>query len=248
MVYLSLYDRIQYFYVLNKKILRSSISLSTKVSTMKNILTLILATGCTLFSIVPHNIYAAIEDSPKESASSKPDTQQNWLVLITPRIRVDSYASEESTTPALSGPSLHSLSGKSVDSIVISPRIIPLTIPKKLPCLTQRTCLRNRHSANRNSFPWLLNYTFGNQYSTPALDLYSDFVRSDWYGSPYQGNYFYNQGYRPSFRFGSLQFRGFGNYDRMYNPRIIPFGYQYAGSRTYYAALALTSMYSTSPW
>lgn len=248
MVYLSLYDRNQSFSVLNQKKLRLSISLSSKVSTMKNLLTLLLATGCTLFCNIPDDIHAAMKDSAKKSTSSKSDTQPNWLVQITPRIRVNSVASDETGAPALNGPALNISTGKPVDSIVISPRFIPLDVAPKQPCLVKRTCLRNRYVASRHSFPWLLNYSFGNQYSTPALDLYSDFVRSNWYGSPYHGNYFYNQGYRPSFRFGSLQFRGFGNYDRMYNPRRIPFGYQYSGSRTYYAALALTSMYPTFPW
>ena len=236
------------FLCLEKEKPRSSIFLSSKVSAMKNILTLILAVGCFLFGSVPDDIRAANENTPKETAASKADTRQTWIVQITPGFGLNSYESNVTISPALSGPVLSSSPGKTVGSIVISPRAIPKDSLKRQRSLSQRAVLSNRSPAYRNGFPWLLNYSYGNRYSTPALDMYSGFVRSDWYGSPYRGHFFYNQGYRASFRFGSLQFQGFGNYDRMYNPRIIPFGYQYAGSRTYYAALAMTSMYPTYPW
>ena len=210
---------------------------------MKNILTLILSVGYILFGCIPNDICAAIKNEPQKSAASKADTRPSWIVQITPRFVQNSYESDATIAPPLS-----SSPEKTVASIVISPRAIPKDLPKKQQSLTQRRVLLNRNPTCRNGFPWLLNYSYGNRYSTPALDMYSDLVRSDWYGSPYRGHFFYNQGYRPSFRFGSLQFQGFGNYDRMYNPRIIPFGYQYAGPRTYYAALAITSMYPTFPW
>ncbi|MCH9654781.1 MAG: hypothetical protein K0U86_06255 [Planctomycetes bacterium] len=215
---------------------------------MKNFLTLFLAVGCILFGCVPNESLAENQNSPLLTIPAKTDTKQAWIVQITPRISLNSYDSDVNLSPALSAPTLSNSPGKTVGSVVISPRVIPKDSPKKQQRLIQRSVSRTRYYGCQNSFPWLLNYAYGNQYSTPALDMYSDFIRSDWYGSPYRGNYFYNQGYRPSFRFGSLQFQGFGNYDRMYNPRLIPFGYQYSGSRTYYAALAMTAMSPSFPW
>lgn len=215
---------------------------------MKKTLTLILSLACILFGSISTDIYAANDNTPPKPASSKPDTQQSWIVQITPRLAQKSYESKISIAPALKGPAIKSTNNKAASSVIISPRVIPNVSQKQKHSLTQRTIRQIRNLAYRNSFPWMFSYTYGNRYSTPAFDMYSDLVRSNWYGSPYHGHYFYNQGYRPSFRFGSLQFRGFGNYDRMYNPRIIPFGYQYAGSRTYYAALAMTAMYPTYRW
>lgn len=223
---------------------------------MKNVLTFCLALGSILFSCFPTETQAALEAPKPERASSNFDTANTWIVQITPAPGVDSYATREISFDLVNGPVLTSTSMGKADLIEIVPRKIPI-VASKSECyncniLTHRTAhpivYQRRYPIYRNSFPWLQNYAYWNQYSAPAFYMYSDFIRSDWYGSPYRGNYFYYRGYRPSFGFGSLQFRGFGAYDRMYNPRIIPFGYQYSGSRTYYANLALTAMYPSYPW
>ncbi len=230
----------------------SYIVLSSKVSAMKHTLTFILTAVC-LLTGNSHNVSAAAK------TPSKPDTSSDWVIQISPAPGRNSYATQEIRLPLVNGPALTGASEKTVDSavdsIVIVPRDIP-AVPSQPECTNcnsarhprlDRVAARSRYSAYTNSWPWSQNPYFANLQSVPALDMYSDLIRSNWFGSPYPGRTFYYNGYRPSFRFGSLQYRGFGNYDRMYNPRIIPFGYQYSGSRTYYPALALTSMYPSLP-
>lgn len=222
---------------------------------MKNVLKICLVVTPILLSGIHNQTQAALEATKPESGLSKSDTTQTWVVQITPAPGVDSYATRKISFDLVDGPVLTSTSNKA-NSIEIVPREIPI-VASKSECsncnqlmhrATRPIVYQRRYPIYRNSFPWLQNYAYFNPYSAPAFYMYTDFIRSDWYGSPYRGNYFYYQGYRPSFRFGSLQFRGFGAYDRMYNPRIIPFGYQYTGSRTYYANLALTAMYPSYPW
>ena len=217
-----------------------------KVQTMKYILTFSLTVSAVLTNYANQPAAAAIEASKPELSSQISEQEPTWTVEISPAPGLDSYATREIRFPFDSKLALTSLSKKSDGSIVIVPRAIP-DVAAKPECAN---CNRpKRRAMNRStychSWPWSRRSYFANVQWSPALYLYSDFIRANWYGSPYPGHIFYYNGYRPSFRFGSLQFRGFGNYDRMYNPRMIPFGYQYAGSPTHYAALALTSMY---PW
>ncbi|MFH1301169.1 MAG: hypothetical protein ABIK07_08915 [Planctomycetota bacterium] len=215
---------------------------------MKHTLTFILTVVCLLAGNT-HNSSAAAK------VPSKPDTSSTWVVQITPAPGLNSYATREIHLPIVNGPALTGSSEKTVDSavdsIVIVPRYIP-AVPSQPECsncnsprrpLMNRMAARSQYSAYTNSWPWSQNSYFANLQSVPGLYMYSDLIRSNWFGSPYPGHTFYYNGYRPSFRFGSLQFRGFGNYDRMYNPRIIPFGYQYSGSRNLFAALALEAQY-----
>jgi len=217
---------------------------SSKVLTMKNILTFILTISAIQFNCAPPTSAADTETTQPELPSTIPDTPPTWTVEITPAPGPNSYATRKISFPVQSIQTRASSTGKSDDSIIILPRPIS-AVPTKPECATCNH--RQRKPMNRsaycNSWPWSRSRYYANQQSNPALDLYSDLVRSNWFGSPYQGHTFYYNGYRPSFRFGSLQFRGFGNYDRMYNPRIIPFGYQYTGSRSLFAALALAEQY-----
>lgn len=219
-----------------------------KVQTMKNILTFILTVSVILINSAHQTSTAAIEASKPELSSAKQDTAPAWIVQISPVPGLDSYATREIRFPLQSKQALASATGKTEDSIVIVPRAIPEVAAKSecANCNRPKRRAMNR-SAYCHSWPWSHRPYFANLQWNPAQYMYSDFIRSNWFGSPYPGHSFYYSGYRPSFRFGSLQFRGFGNYDRMYNPRIIPFGYQYTGSPTYYAALALTSMFPSLP-
>lgn len=208
---------------------------------MKNSLTFTLTVSAILINCAFQTSEAAIE-APKPAAdSTKPDTTSAWIVQISPAPGLGSYATRKTSFPVGQRTNLTS----SDTSIVIVPRVIPVLPAKPASAISQRRPL-NR-SVYCNSWPWSRSPYYANLQSNPAQYMYGDLIRSNWFGTPYPGHSFYYSGYRPSFRFGSLQFRGFGNYDRMYNPRIIPFGYQYTGSRTYYAALALTSMLSSIP-
>lgn len=243
-----------HFIVMTSKI--SVVYLSKfKVPAMKNLLSFSLVIGSVLFNCFAYDTQAAIEATKPESVSSESDTTHTWTVQISPAPGLNSYATREINFDTVNGPILTSAPANTGDLIEIEPRAIPAIaeMPDCSNCnppqhrAINRALYRNRYSNYRNSFPWFQNDYYGNRYSAPALYMYSDLRRSNWYGSPYFGHSFYYNGYRPSFTFGSLQFRGFGYYDRMYNPRIIPFGYQYAGSPTYYARLALISQYPTLP-
>lgn len=211
---------------------------------MKYILTFTLTVSALLLNNMHQTSSAAIEATKPEASSAKQDTPPTWIVQISPAPGLDSYATREFQFPLTSEQEPVSTTEKANHSIIIVPRDIP-SIPAKPACadcdVTKRRPL-NR-SAYCNSWPWSRNSYFTNLQSNPSLYMYSDLVRSNWFGSPYRGHSFYYNGYRPSFRFGSLQYRGFGDYDRMYNPRIIPFGYQLTGSRGFYAALALAEQY-----
>ncbi|WP_145218121.1 hypothetical protein [Gimesia alba] len=215
---------------------------------MKNILTFTLTVSVILINSAHQTSTAAIEASKPELYSAKQDTAPTWTIGISPAPGLNSYATREIQFSLASNQVLTSSTKKSDDTIVIVPRAIPEVAakPECANCNRPRRRAMNR-SAYCHSWPWSRRSYFANLQLSPAQYMYSDFIRSNWFGSPYPGHSFYYSGYRPSFRFGSLQFRGFGNYDRMYNPRIIPFGYQYAGSPTYYAALALTSMFPSLP-
>lgn len=222
---------------------------------MKKVMTFCLAVGSILYIAFQTETQAEVKPLKPEAALSNSDTTNTWVVQISPAPGVDSYATREISFGLADGPALTSSVVNKPDLIEIVPRTIP-TISSQPTCpecnaphrrAQHRMAYLYRYPVYRNTFPWLQNYAYFNPYASPAFYMYSDFIRSDWYGSPYRGNYFYYRGYRPSFGFGSLQARGFGAYDRMYNPRIIPFGYQYSGSRTYYANLALTAMYPSFP-
>ncbi|WP_339729059.1 hypothetical protein [uncultured Gimesia sp.] len=217
---------------------------------MKNILTFILTVSAILINSAQPTSAAAIEASKPEPSSTKPDTTPTWTVEISPAPGLDSYATREFHFPIVNGPDLNDSSEKATDSatdsIIVVPRNVPAVAPQPECSHCKPSChpVMNRvTSRNRYSYPSSQNSYFANLQSIPALNMYSDLIRSNWFGTPYPGHSFYYSGYRPSFRFGSLQFRGFGNYDRMYNPRIIPFGYQYTGSRNRFAALALAEQY-----
>lgn len=189
---------------------------------------------------------AAIEAPKPVSVEAETAPSATWTIEITPAPGLNSYATKTVQVPLHQEPT--ETDQKSSDAIVIVPRDIPVIAQKECDnCQPHRLVrqLAARYGAGFGSLP--TNGYFANLQSVPALYMYSDLIRSNWFGSPYQGHSFYYNGYRPSFRFGSLQYRGFGNYDRMYNPRIIPFGYQYSGARDYYKILALTSMLSNLP-
>lgn len=210
---------------------------------MKQLLILSTICGSLLYGGFTASAHAAIEALKPEPVQEESDTVPTWTIEITPAPGLNSYATRNVAVP------LHQDSTDaaqdSSDTIVIKPRDIPDT-PVCENCQTSRHPIP-RVTSRYSNWNWLRNAEYADIRSVPALYLYSDLIRSNWFGSPYRGHYFYYNGYRPSFRFGSLQFRGFGNYDRMYNPRIMPFGYQYAGPRSYYTALALTSMFPTLP-
>ncbi|WP_417382953.1 hypothetical protein [Gimesia sp.] len=184
---------------------------------------------------------AAIEAQKPETSAETTDTAPAWIVQISPAPGVNSYATREIRFPLDQSPQPAESESDSRDLIVIAPRVIPEIKATAVceNCATRPTPIQRSYYVQ--SMPWYQGSAFARLQSYPASYMYGDFIRSNWFGSPYQGNTFYYNGYRPSFRFGSLQFRGFGNYDRMYNPRIIPFGYQFAGLRDYYVALAIAS-------
>ncbi|QDU10515.1 hypothetical protein [Gimesia aquarii] len=222
---------------------------------MKNLLTFSIGVGLILFNCFANDTLAANEVTKPENVSTETDRAQIWTVQISPAPGLNSYATREINFGSSNDSILTNAPVNATNLIEIEPRTIPAVaeVPECSQCnhprhrANNRVAYRNRYSTYHNPFPWFQNYYYGNRYSAPALYMYSDLIRSNWYGSPYFGHSFYYNGYRPSFTFGSLQFRGFGYYDRMYNPRIIPFGYQYAGSPTYYARLALISQYPTLP-
>lgn len=209
---------------------------------MKNIVILTLTVFALLITGAHQSSSAAIEAlKPEQTETTKSETPV-WTVEISPAPGLDSYATREIRFPETDNQEASSVN--SADTIVIQPRAIP-DVPADPEC---NNCQHQTHrsrcrSAYCQSRPWSRSAWYPSLQSYPGLDLYSDLIRSNWYGSPYPGHIFYYNGYRPSFRFGSLQFRGFGDYDRMYNPRIIPFGYQYTGLRGYYTALALTEQF-----
>lgn len=190
---------------------------------------------------------AAIEAPKPVPAQDETVPSKTWTIEITPAPGLNSYATKTVQVP------LHQeqteTAQKSSDAIVIVPRDIPVIAQQECDnCQSHRRPVRHPLAGSvYRSWSLPTNGYFANLQSIPALYMYSDLIRSNWFGSPYQGHSFYYNGYRPSFRFGSLQYRGFGNYDRMYNPRIIPFGYQFSGARDYYRILALTSMLSSLP-
>ncbi|WP_145310938.1 hypothetical protein [Gimesia fumaroli] len=211
---------------------------------MKNILTFLLTASVILSNSAHQTSTAAIEAPKPELSSAKQDTAPIWTIEISPAPGLDSYATREIHFPLDSKQTLAASTENSDDTIVIVPRAIPEVAakPKCENCNRPQRRTRNR-SAYCHSWPWSRRPYYANWQWSPAQYMYGDFIRSNWFGSPYPRHTFYYNGYRPSFRFGSLQFRGFGNYDRMYNPRIIPFGYQFTGSRGFYAALALAEQY-----
>ncbi len=213
---------------------------------MKNLLPLLTVIVCLLTS---SRSQAAIEAQKPDSRSetTATDTTPEWIVQISPAPGVNSYATRETRFPLDPSPQAVATSPDSRDLIVIAPRVIP-DVKSTAVCenCTARSTPINR-SYYLRSMPWYQSSKFTRLQGFPASYMYGDFIRSNWFGSPYQGNTFYYNGYRPSFQFGSLQFRGFGNYDRMYNPRIIPFGYQFAGLQDFYTALAWTSMFPSLP-
>ncbi|QDU03938.1 hypothetical protein V6x_36610 [Gimesia chilikensis] len=187
------------------------------------------------------------ETTPHLKAPAKAASADTWTIEITPAPGLNSYATKQVQVP------LHQTQPASAenaaDTIVIVPRDIPQIPEQECEHCTapHRSIQRMAAQYGFRSWPLATNGYFANLQSVPALYMYSDLIRSNWFGSPYHGHSFYYNGYRPSFRFGSLQYRGFGNYDRMYNPRVIPFGYQYSGARDYYRILALTSMLANLP-
>ncbi|QDV18990.1 hypothetical protein Pan153_36510 [Gimesia panareensis] len=192
---------------------------------------------------------AAIEAPKPNPEAAETAPSETWTIEITPAPGLNSYATKKVQVPLEETQT--QTAQKTSDTIVIVPRDIPVIAHKECDnCPPHRRPVRHPLARSGYGFgSWTLptNGYFANLQSVPALYMYSDLIRSNWFGSPYRGHSFYYNGYRPSFRFGSLQYRGFGNYDRMYNPRIIPFGYQFSGSRDYYRILALTSMLSNLP-
>ena len=221
--------------------------LNFEVTAMKNLLPILTIVACLLGTSHYQTSHAAIQarkpanDSETTTASTTTDTVPEWIVQISPTPGMNSYATRETRFPLEQGPQPVSSKSDSNDLIIIAPREIPHVNSTAVceNCTTRSTPINRSYYLR--SMPWYQRYTFAGMQGSPASYMYGDFIRSDWFGSPYRGNTFYYNGYRPSFRFGSLQFRGFGNYDRMYNPRIIPFGYQFAGLRDFYAALAIAS-------
>ncbi|QDT92058.1 hypothetical protein [Gimesia algae] len=213
---------------------------------MKNLLPLLTTVACLLGS---SHAQAAIEAQKPDSHSetTTTETTPQWIVQISPAPGVNSYATRETRFPLMQSLQPADKKPDSKDLIIIAPREIP-DVQSTAVC---ENCTARQTPINRSyylrSMPWYQNSTFARLQGSPANYMYGDLIRSNWFGSPYQGNTFYYNGYRPSFRFGSLQFRGFGNYDRMYNPRIIPFGYQFAGLQDFYTALAWTSMFPSLP-
>lgn len=240
MVSFPLYDGIQSVTYLPRINPSEDHVLYLEVTAMKKLLPLLTAFACLLGS---SQSQAAIEAQKPDSLSETTTTDKTpaWIVQISPAPGVNSYATRETRFPLDPGPQPVANKSDSKDLIVIAPREIP-DVKSTAVC---ENCTSRPGPIQRSyyvrSMPWYQSSTFARLQGSPASYMYGDFIRSNWFGSPYQGNTFYYNGYRPSFRFGSLQFRGFGNYDRMYNPRIIPFGYQFAGLRDYYVALAIAS-------
>ncbi|WP_417378144.1 hypothetical protein [Gimesia sp.] len=207
---------------------------------MKNFLLLLTTVAC-LLGISQSEAAIEAQKPVSNSETTSTDATPEWIVQISPAPGVNSYATRETRFPLDQRPHPVVSKSDSKDLIVITPRAIP-DVKSTAIC---ENCTAHSTPINRSyylrSMPWYQSSSFARLQGSPASYMYGDFIRSNWFGSPYHGNTFYYNGYRPSFRFGSLQFRGFGNYDRMYNPRIIPFGYQFAGLRDFYAALAIAS-------